>query len=106
MFAPVYIITPAIARALMSIEADRQAVADLPINVTVLAKLRESAKLISTHYSTQIEGNRLTQRQVKEALAGAHIPARSVTNWRLVITIARSKKLKSWRLQESHRLKG
>jgi len=36
----------------MSIEADRQAVADLPIDVTVLAKLRETAKLISTHYST------------------------------------------------------
>jgi hypothetical protein len=29
MFAPVYNITPAIAKALMSIEADRRAVADL-----------------------------------------------------------------------------
>ena len=56
MFAPVYTITPAIAKALMSIEADRQAVAGLPIDVTVLAKLRETARLVSTHYSTQIEG--------------------------------------------------
>ena len=71
MFSPVYKITPAITKALMSIEADRQAVADLPIDVTVLASLRETARLVSTHYSTQIEGNRLTQTQVKEALAGA-----------------------------------
>jgi Fic family protein len=76
MFAPVYTITPAIAKALMSIEADRQAVAGLPIDVTVLAKLRETARLVSTHYSTQIEGNRLTQDQVKEALAGARIPGK------------------------------
>lgn len=76
MFAPVYTITPAIAKALMSIEADRQAVAGLPIDVTVLAKLRETARLVSTHYSTQIEGNRLTQGQVKEALAGARIPGK------------------------------
>lgn len=60
----------------MSIEADRQAVADLPIDVAVLAKLRETAKLISTHYSTQIEGNRLTQREVKEAVAGARFPGK------------------------------
>jgi len=76
MFSPVYSITPAIAKALMSIEADRQAVADLPIDVTVLAKLRETARLVSTHYSTQIEGNRLTQQQVKEAVAGARFPGR------------------------------
>ena len=54
----------------MSIEADRQVVADLPIDVAVLANLRETARLVSTHYSTQIEGNRLTQGQVKEAVAG------------------------------------
>jgi Fic family protein len=76
MFSPVYKITPAIAKALMSIEADRQAVADLPNDVTVLASLRETARLVSTHYSTQIEGNRLTQTQVKEALAGARFPGR------------------------------
>src|SRR5579872_4100731 len=74
MFAPVYTITPAMVRALMSIEADRQAVGDLPIDVTVLAKLRETARLVSTHYSTQIEGNRLTQQQVKEVVAGAKFP--------------------------------
>lgn len=76
MFAPVYEITPAIAKALMEIEACRQAVIELPIDVEVLAGLRRTAQLTATHYSTQIEGNRLTQAQVEEALAGAHFPGR------------------------------
>lgn len=76
MFAPVYELTPAITKALMEIEASRQAVIELPIDVAVLASLRETARLAATHYSTQIEGNRLTRAQVEEALAGAHFPGR------------------------------
>ena len=60
----------------MSIEADRQAINDLPYDVEMLASLRESARLIATHYSTQIEGNRLTQIQVNESIAGARLPGR------------------------------
>jgi Fic family protein len=75
-FAPRFQITAAITKALMGIEADRQAILELPIDVTLLASLRETAKLIATHYSTQIEGNRLTQVQVKEALGGANFPGR------------------------------
>ncbi len=60
----------------MSIEADRQVVLELPIDVGVLVSLRNTARLVATHYSTQIEGNRLTQAQVIEALAGAHFPGR------------------------------
>jgi len=52
----------------MRIEAARQAVAALPLNEQVLAGLRQSARLLSTHYSTQIEGNRLTQAEVKQVL--------------------------------------
>jgi Fic family protein len=76
MFEPTYVITPAITKALMEVEASRQAVIELPINVEVLASLRETARLAATHYSTQIEGNRLTRAQVEEALAGAHFPGR------------------------------
>lgn len=76
MFTPQYSITSAITKALMSIEADRQAVAELPIDVAMLASLRETARLMATHYSTQIEGNRLTQAQVKEAVGGAKFPGR------------------------------
>lgn len=76
MFAPRYRITPGMASALMTIEADRQAVIDLPIDVSMLTSLRETARLLSTHYSTQIEGNRLTQAQVQQALSGARFPGR------------------------------
>ena len=55
MSFPNFRITPSITKALMAIEADRQAVAGLPIDVAVLAGLRESARLLATHYSTQIE---------------------------------------------------
>lgn len=76
MFEPGYVISPQTATALMEIEAGRQAIVELPINVEVLASLRETARLAATHYSTQIEGNRLTRAQVEEALAGAHFPGR------------------------------
>ncbi len=71
MFIPQFHITPAITKALMSAEADRQAILELPIDVEMLASLRETARLVATHYSTQIEGNRLTQIQVQQTLAGA-----------------------------------
>jgi Fic family protein len=52
-------------------------VVNLPLNERVLAGLRLSASLVSTHYSTQIEGNRLTQDQVEQVLLrGEHIPQR------------------------------
>ena len=52
----------------MRIEAARQALTDLPITPAVLATLRETARLQSTHYSTMIEGNRLTQQQVSKVV--------------------------------------
>ncbi len=61
----------------MEIETCRQAVLDLPVTVAPLDGLRNSARLISTHYSTQIEGNRLTQAQVQEVvLEGGSFPNR------------------------------
>jgi hypothetical protein len=52
----------------MRIEAVRQAIQSLPITPRVLANLRETARLFSTHYSTMIEGNRLTQEQVSKVI--------------------------------------
>ncbi len=76
-FTPTYTITAGIARALMRIEAAKQAVQDLPITPTVLARLRETARLYSTHYSTMIEGNLLTQEQVSEVIGRkGHFPGR------------------------------
>src|SRR5580704_5894900 len=74
---PVFTITPPIATGLMRIEAVKQAIQTLPITPRVLANLRETARLFSTHYSTMIEGNRLTQEQVAQVIEGAqHFPGR------------------------------
>src|SRR5438552_12599720 len=76
-FDPKFTITPKIASSLMRVEAARQAVQDLPITPSVLASLRETARLFSTHYSTMIEGNRLTQEQVSKVIEQQqHFPGR------------------------------
>ena len=67
-FEPMFTITPSIAKSLMKIEAVKQVIAGLPITPFVLAKLRETALLDSIHYSTKIEGNRLTKEQVQEVI--------------------------------------
>ena len=70
MFKPTYALTPAITKALMEIEACRQAIARLPLSVPMLESLRKTARLLSTHFSTQIEGNKLSASQVEEVIAG------------------------------------
>ncbi len=70
MFAPRFKLTPAIAKALMEIEACRQAILRLPLTVPMLESLRKTARLLSTHFSTQIEGNRLGPEQVEAVLQG------------------------------------
>lgn len=54
----------------MDIEASRQAVTSLPLTVPMLDHLRRTARLLSTHFSTQIEGNKLSPSQVEDVLAG------------------------------------
>lgn len=70
MFHPTFTLTPAITKNLMEIEACRQAVIRLPLTVPMLDSLRRTAKLLSTHFSTQIEGNKLSSSQVEEVLEG------------------------------------
>lgn len=61
----------------MRIEAVKQSVVDLPITPRALANLRETARLFSTHYSTMIEGNLLTEEQVAQVIEdGRHFPGR------------------------------
>jgi Fic family protein len=76
MFKPTFRITPQITSALMQIEACRQAIDELPIDATVLQNLRETAALVTTHFSTQIEGNRLTLPEVAAAIKGERLPGR------------------------------
>lgn len=61
----------------MRIEAVKQAIEALPITPRLLASLRETARLFSTHYSTMIEGNLLTKEQVVQVIAKRqHFPGR------------------------------
>lgn len=61
----------------MRIEAARQAVAHLPMTSNIQARLRETARLRSTHYSTQIEGNRLTLEEATRLIQKhEHFPGR------------------------------
>src|ERR1700739_4860721 len=76
-FNPTFITPPAMASVLMRIEAVKQTIQTLPITPRVLANLRETARLYSTHYSTLIEGNRLTQEQVAQVIgSNQHFPGR------------------------------
>ncbi len=76
-FKPTYSITPSIAKSLMRIEAAKEKVKLLPLNPTVLASLRETAKLYTTHYSTMIEGNKLQPNEIKEIIhLKGHFPGR------------------------------
>ncbi|MBL9173340.1 MAG: Fic family protein [Verrucomicrobiales bacterium] len=76
-FEPKFSLTAPIATDLMRIEGARQAVVHLPITASVLTTLRETARLFSTHYSTMIEGNRLTQDQVSKVIdRQEHFPGR------------------------------
>lgn len=76
-FKPVYTINAAIAKHLMRIEAAKEKVAMLPVNPTVLASLRETAKLHTTHYSTMIEGNQLKLEEIQEIIQlEGHFPGR------------------------------
>jgi Fic family protein len=70
MFKPRFTLTPAITKSLMEIEACRQGIARMPLTVRMLDSLRRTAKLLSTHFSTQIEGNKLSPSQVKDVLDG------------------------------------
>lgn len=65
---PVYTISPPIARALMDIEAANAIVENTPLSPAVEAELRHKARVRSTHYSTRIEGNKLTLKQAQEVI--------------------------------------
>ncbi len=70
LWLPRYTLTSAIARALMDIEAARAVVGQTPLPPAAEAELRRRARLRSTHYSTRIEGNRLTLAEAEQVIEG------------------------------------
>lgn len=67
-FEPKYEITNSIANNLIQIERVKEGIKNLPINPKLLTSLRETAKMTTIHYSTQIEGNRLSLEEVYNVL--------------------------------------
>lgn len=67
---PRYSLNPVIAKSLMEIEAARAVVEHTPLPATVEAELRRRARLRSTHFSTRIEGNRLTLAETEQVIEG------------------------------------
>ena len=61
------------ARALMEIEAARAVVEHAAIPPAVESELRHRARIRSTHYSTRIEGNRLTLAEAEQVVAGKRV---------------------------------
>jgi len=76
-FHPQYTNTPKVVNTLLRIESAKQKVLHLPLTPTVLSSLRETARLITTHYSTMIEGNKLEPEQIEVVLKHeGHFPGR------------------------------
>jgi Fic family protein len=69
-FNPNFRITPKLTNQLLEIERHKEALSVLPVTATLIASLRETARLLSTHYSTQIEGNALSPKEVAEVAKG------------------------------------
>jgi len=68
IWKPIYNITSAIARSLMEIESARAVVENTLLAPVVALELRNKARVRSTHYSTRIEGNKLTLKQAEQAI--------------------------------------
>lgn len=75
-FHPNYQITQSILEKLYKIDQIKEQVKDMPLTPRVLAGLKETSRIVTTHYSTVIEGNRLTEREVREVLKGQTIQGR------------------------------
>jgi len=65
---PRYSITDEMASDLMTIEKIKTLVESAQISLGLLAAIRERVRIRSTHFSTQIEGNRLTLEEAREVI--------------------------------------
>jgi Fic family protein len=76
MFAPNFTISPRLSQALLLVGSLRLQMQGAQISAGLLASLRETALLASTHFSTFIEGNRLTLPEVAAVNRGEKIADR------------------------------
>lgn len=74
IWTPRFTITPAIAKDLMEIEAAKGVVEVTAVPPEVASELRRRARIRSTHYSTRIEGDRLTLAEAEEVIEKKRSP--------------------------------
>jgi Fic family protein len=67
-WSPHYVLTPKAGAALMEIEAAKTLVEVSPLPLVAAEELRRRARLRSTHFSTRIEGNRLSLAEAERAI--------------------------------------
>src|SRR3989338_2261370 len=77
-YKPNFQATSSIIKNLGKIEAAKEIVETSIIPIALEESFRKEASTKATHYSTKIEGNRLTLKQTKELLMGKDVTAREI----------------------------
>ncbi len=95
IWQPKYSISPELAQRLIEIESARSAVEHISLPPAIEAELGQRARIRATHYSTRIEGNRLTLEEAEQviqeknvAIQGRERDVREVRNyWNALIRV-------------------
>lgn len=77
-YQPIYRATPTTIKYLGKIEAAREIVEEMALPIVLEHQFQQEASFRSTHYSTKIEGNRLTLKQTRELLTGKEVIGRDI----------------------------
>src|SRR3989344_2406936 len=90
MFVPKYTISNLILKNIGMIDASREIVMNAPLIPAWEAKFRKEAMERTVHHGTHLEGNRLSEEEVKDVLDGKEVIARErdiqeVINYRNVL---------------------
>ncbi len=67
---PKFMLTHSMVSKLTEIEAARVVIENAPLSAPIIAELSRQTRVRATHYSTRIEGNRLTLEEAEEIIAG------------------------------------
>lgn len=67
---PRFTLSPPLVRSLLAVETARAVVEHTPVPPQAADEMRRRARLRSTHYSTRIEGNRLTLAEAEAVIQG------------------------------------
>ena len=90
MFVPKYTITNRILKSISITEASREVIMNAPLVPAWEAKFRKEAMERTVHHGTHLEGNALSEEEVRDVLDGQEVIARDrdvqeVINYRNVL---------------------